>query len=517
MNSCSAPCNVTGEKFSKFNIWSVAAVWGFVFLALAGLVLCGCAGADVAGARHVSIPSPTSAQQRPEAVNEKPDSVLYLPLGSDVLVPEAVSHSPLPDEQVGPFELRGETLAGALQLILAEYEIPLAFETEEGLSRTITVAGLKGPLDRVVERVCGLADLYCAFEDGLLIIKETQTFTVTVPPIGGETNDFLSSLSTGIEAITGASPIVEQSTRTLIYEATSRTARLANRYFQRIRANTALIVYEIYIWEVSLTSVNDMGINWSRLQEIGKFNTGISIPGSVSETTDSFVSIGLPTTGTVDLSAGEVLRFISDYGAVETISQPQITMLSGSESNLRAARTENYISSLARTIEGDETTVSTETDSVDTGFDITIESNWDNSTIYTNITLALQEVIDFQQFFTTGDDFLELPITTDRELTTQVRIRPGDSLILAGLVRENDDMDSRGPGFEEPVIPTSRRTEAVSSELVILLKPRVVVFTAEDTSDPSQAALAVGPAAGGSGYQQTDLSTIPLDILNPAR
>jgi len=304
---------------------------GIMFMMLTGSFLAGCSQADVAGARHLSIPSPTAPQKRPEAINEKPDSVLYLPLGSDVLVPEVSETSPLPDEEVGPFELRSETLAGALQLILAEYDVPLAFETEEGLSRTITVAGLRGPLDRVVDRVCGLADLYCSFEDGILVVKDTQTFTVTIPPIGGETDDFLNSLSTGIAAIIGTQPIVEESTRTLIYEATSRTSKLAERYFQRIRANTALIVYEVYIWEVSLTSFNDMGINWRQLEEIGKFNTGISIPGSATE--ESVVSIGLPTTGAVDLDAGEVLEFISSYGAVETISQPQITMLSGSEAS----------------------------------------------------------------------------------------------------------------------------------------------------------------------------------------
>ena len=151
-------------------------------IAVTCLTIGSCADANAPGARNVNIPSPTMAEERPEAINENPDSVIYLPLGSDVLVPEASGGAPLPNEIVGPFELRSETLAGALQLIMADYEIPLAFETEEGLTRTITVANLRGPLDKVVKKVCGLADLYCSFEDGLLVIKDTQTFTVTIPP-----------------------------------------------------------------------------------------------------------------------------------------------------------------------------------------------------------------------------------------------------------------------------------------------------------------------------------------------
>lgn len=444
------------------------------------LFLLSCAQAEIPGARGVNIPSPTMADDRGRAVNERPDSVLHLPLGSDVLVPEAYSASGLPNEIVGPFELRSETLAGALQLILADYEIPLAFETDEGLTRTITVANLRGPLNKVVDRVCGFADLYCSYEDGLLVVKETQTFTVTVPPIG-EDGAFLTSLSTGVEAITGTAPIVEDATRTLIYEASSRTASMAERYFQRLRANTALIVFEVYIWEVSLDSDNATGIDWESIDTFGKFNLGISVPGG---TPGGFnpVSIGLPTTGDVAFGADDVLQFISNHGAVKTISQPQITVLSGAEATLRAADTTNYVSSLSRSVDNGEVTVSTETDSVDTGFTLTIASNWDNATIYGTIDIELQEFQGFQNFDADGTT-LQLPQTTERELSTQIRIRPGDSLLIAGLVRESDQYTSSGPGFTRPFFPTSRSGTVSNTELVFLLKPRVIVYTNEN--DPA--------------------------------
>ena len=447
----------------------------FALLAFMPVILSCAAQVDVPNARNASIPSPTMAEKRPQAVNEKPDSVLYLPLGSDVLVPETLQGGALPDEIVGPFELRSETLAGAMQLILADYEIPLAFETDEGLTRTITVANLRGPLDEVVDRVCSLADLYCSFENGMMIVKETQTFTVTVPPVGGDT-DIISALATGLQAITGQAPITESGTRTIIYEATNRTAKLAERYFQRIRANTALIVFEIYIWEVALNTLNDAGINWEALETFGKFEVGLRLPGGVSES--SPVSIGLPTTEGVAFGAGDILEFISDYGAVKTISQPQITVLSGAQATLRAARTQNFVSSLTRSVDNGEVSVSTETDSVDTGFTITISSNWDNATIYGDIEIELQEFLRFEEFETEGGT-LRLPETTERELSSQIRIRPGDSLLIAGLVRENDQYDTSGPGFEEPFFPTSRRATVGNSELVFLLKPRVIVFTSE--------------------------------------
>lgn len=481
-----------------------------------GLCLCfllgSCADVKTPKARNAHIPSPTMADPRPEAINEKPDSVLYLPLGSDVLVPEAEGGTGLPNAVVGPFELRGETLAGALQLILADYQIPLAFETEQGLTRTITVANLRGPLDRVVSKVCGLADLYCSFEDGLLVVKDRQTFTVSVPPVGGDT-DILASLAKGLQAITGTTPITEEGTRTIIYDATSRTADLAERYFQRIRSNTALIVFEVYIWEVGLNSDNNMGIDWSQFGKIG--GAAISLPGSIGTTSNTPVSIGLPSAlGDTNFDTSNVLQFISDYGSVKTISQPQITVLSGAEATLRVADTVNYVSSLSRTIENGETTVSTETDSVDTGFTLTISSAWDKSTVYGNIGINLQEFRRFQDFEADGT-ILQLPETTERELSTQIRIRPGDSLLIAGLVRENDQYDKAGPGFNEPLFPSSRSTSISNTELVFLLKPRVIVYTSE--GDPSH-----NMNGRNNGelpdfeYTGTTGSSLPADLLNPA-
>ena len=289
----------------------------------------------------------------------------------------------------------------------------------------------------------------------------------------------MSALSTGIEAITGNPPITENGTRTIIYEATNRTAKLAERYFQRLRASTALIIFEVYIWEVALNSANATGIDWQKIDVFGKFTSGISIPGGVGADFTNPISIGLPTTGDVAFGTDDVLQFISTFGAVKTISQPQITVLSGAEASLRAADTVNYVSSLSRTVEGDETTVSTQTASVDTGFTLTISSAWDKATVYGNIDINLQEFRRFQNFDADGTQ-LQLPETTERELATSIRIRPGDSLLIAGLVRENDEVNKSGPGFEGPIIPTSRDATVSNSELVFLLKPRVIVYTSED-------------------------------------
>ncbi len=482
-------------------------------LLLTALALTSCADARVPGTRDVSIPAPRNAEERRSGINERPEAVTYLPLGTDVLVPQAESGSPLPSTVVGPFELRGETLGGALQLVMDGTNIPVAFETSEGLTRTITVTDLKGPLDSVVNQVCSLADLYCSYQGGILIIKDNQVFTVTIPPIVAtdQMGALLTSVSAAIGNIVGTAPITDTSTRTIVYRASQRTSEMAERYFQRLRMNTALVVFETYVWEVSLDAGNATGIRWDAFDHFGKYAVGINLPGVIDPTFGSPVSIGLPTLGNVNFSTSDVVQFISNYGAVKTVSQPQLTVLSGSSARLRVADTQNYVASISRTTtDGGNTTVSTSTDSVDSGFTLQIGSSWDNSSVYTNINILLQEVRGIDTFDDNPDAVVQLPQTTERELQTQVRIRPGDSLLIAGLVRENDAFNKSGPGITQPIIPTSRSGTTSNSELVFLIRPRVIVFT----TDSSRAgAMTAAPAAAPVQAPLTPLP--PADVPAP--
>lgn len=493
--------------------------------AAAVFLLSGCADTVTPKSRNVSIPSPKAAEERRKGLNENGDSVIYLPLGDDVLMPQTEASEPLPAKIVGPFELRGETLGGALQLVLDGTNIPVAFESDESLSKTITMTNLRGPLDTVVHEICALGNMYCSYQNGILVVKDSQVFTVSIPPIVAADSmaGLLTNISNAIGSITGTAPITDPSTRTIVYRASQRTAELAERYFQRLRSSTALVVFETYIWEVSLDSGNTTGIRWQLLDSDNGFNYGINISGAADTNVGTPISIGLPTTGAVDFDVGDVLQFISAYGAVKTVSQPQITVLSGSTAKLRVADTRNYVASLSRTVtDGGTTTVSTTTDSVDSGFTLNIGSNWDNSTVYGNIDILLQQVRRIDTFDENPDAVVQLPQTTERELSTQVRIRPGDLLLIAGLVRETDNLDKEGVGISQPSLPFSRSAKSSNSELVFLLRPRVVVFTPGGVQTPVAGPTYQNQYGGqyGGQYQHSSPSTAPQaaleDGLNPS-
>ena len=462
-------------------------------LATTSMVLAGCADAIGPDARNVNIRAPKAADQRREGINETGEPVIYLPLGEDILMPQSTKSDHLPDKIVGPFELRGETLAGALQLIMDGVDVPVAFESDASINQTITITNLKGPISEVVNDVCSLANMYCSYSGGILSVKDREVFTVTVPPIvaKAEVTVLLSNIAAAIGSITGETPITDPSTRTIVYRASQRTAEIANRYFQRLRSNTAMIVYETYIWEVALEGGNSTGIRWSAFDQIGRFKFGINLAGASDTNLGTPVSIGLPTTGNVSFTSGDVFQFISTYGAVKTISQPQLSVLSGSEAKLRIADKQNYVSNVTKTTTDIGDSFSTQTASVDTGFTLNIGSNWDNSTVYGTIDILLQEVQRIDTFDENPDAIVQLPQTTERELNTTVRVRPGDMILIAGLVRENDKLSKEGIGLANPFIPTSRSASTNNTELVFLLRPRVVVFTAPNAATPHKGDVAL--------------------------
>lgn len=453
-----------------------------------------CAQVEVPDGRSVNVPTVTPPHDRYAGINEKRDAVTRVKLGKDVLVPQPMREDPLPDEIVGPFELRGETLASALQLILDDYDVSIAFQSDQAMTTRITVANLRGTLSDVIDRACELANLYCHYESGTLTVKETETFVVDLPPlavaatgVNGATAATYDDLVSGLEAIIGTAPTVDASTRVMIYTASQRAHKYALKYFERLRKNTALIIYETHIWEVALNNGNRTGINWEALfNNVGNLNLDVNLPGGAPTGSSDPISITPTYTGSGNITSSMVFEFISEQGAVKTVSQPQLTVLSGSSANLSIEQSENYVSGVTRTpstTPGVADSVSTTTDTVETGLTMSVASAWDQATVYGTIGIQLNELLKIDEFTPDENTTIQLPQTTTRSISTQIRVRPGDAVLIAGLVTEKDDYSSSGPGFLTPMLQTARNAVTKNTELVFLLRPRVIAFEAGNEDD----------------------------------
>jgi type II secretory pathway component GspD/PulD (secretin) len=85
------------------------------------------------------------------------------------------------------------------------------------------------------------------------------------------------------------------------------------------------------------------------------------------------------------------------------------------------------------------------------------------------------------------------PIITTRKTTNKVMIKDGDTLVIGGLIREEDKPTYTGvPGLMKiPVIKylfSKKHTVKIKRELIIFITPRIVRFE-EDKPKPKEVGL----------------------------
>jgi hypothetical protein len=278
----------------------------------------------------------------------------------------------------------------------------------------------------MVEQLCVMSDLYCVYKNGVLSIQPRHDYAVTIPP-SGATVDIIDDVAKAIEDVTKADVVVERATRTLVYNASRKQAATLARYFEKLRANMALINYEVGIWSVQLDPAHQQGVYWDALVNDSAGRAG-AVAGLYAGEYGAPISIGLP--GDVGDAYGmyDISKFLSQFGYVKALSKPSISVMSGANGLWHVKQSD---------AEGQG--------AIDQ-LSIGLSSLWDGASVFSDLNLELA-----------GD--------VERQIKTQIRIRPGDSLILAGMMRQHNDSNVRGG------VP-------ITEELVVMLRPKVVVYRA---------------------------------------
>jgi general secretion pathway protein D len=106
----------------------------------------------------------------------------------------------------------------------------------------------------------------------------------------------------------------------------------------------------------------------------------------------------------------------------------------------------------------------------------------------------------------TGSGFAGLPTFASRQLTTQIRLRDGETNILAGLIRDDERTTMAGiPGLSDiPVIGrlfAKNHTERTQTDIVLTLTPHIVRVLDLTDADLAPFKVARDTSAGGGGIE----------------
>ena len=176
------------------------------------------------------------------------------------------------------------------------------------------------------------------------------------------------------------------------------------------------------------------------------------------------------------------LNAVKEQGQTTILSNPKLSVLNGQPALITVGRNVTYIDSIQSDTDGNTGTVTytVETGRVLSGVGMAITANiLDDKEIILNlvpVTSELQEPIEYRQV---GLGEVGLPIINIREMSTTVRVKDGEMLVIGGLISNVEDTDgtfipgtSNIPffkylfGYEEK---TSKKRE-----LIILLRPRII-------------------------------------------
>lgn len=451
---------------------------------------------------------------------------------------------PLPSNVIVPkVNLDAVPVSAALQAVLTGTDVALSWDASSFDDRLVSIANVSGPLPGVVDKICTAAKIFCTYRNGLLEMKAKETFIIDLPYVPGKVSSSNSSSSDSssssssaasnsiAEAIGelagGEKPRVDTHGGNLIYTTDVEGQERVREYLERLRHGRPLIVMQLYIWEVTLNHNNATGINWSSFSfpKIGGSGQNLLLSGltGFTDIASPGVSLGAKLSGKVN--AQGILKFLATQGQVQTISNPQLTFISGSNADFRVGGKQRYISQVGQVTNSVSTSSSTlgtntvSTDSLDTGLSVGVNGSFENGVISAILSVSLQDVVSLNPTSTEQGVTIDLPETTERKVETTLRVRPGDNLVLAGLVSSRDD-DSRDhiPLPFGARLTTQSTDKLKNSELVILVKPSVVVFNDVGVDEAAQSgvmglsrpAVPLGPSASADDYA---METAPDSVV----
>jgi cell division septation protein DedD len=434
-------------------------------------------------------------------------------LGSDVIStqgrPDLIAtplddSDPLPSYTVPWLSFVNTPLQDVLQAIVADSRLPLGIVWDNPASKisrsSVSMTRLSGELSNVLNKLAESYGFYWRFKDGMLNITADRQYVAPVPPIA----DLFESLPIMVKTLGGTDVFLDKSARMITFRAGSQSFSKIKNYLEIMRKNRSLIVYDTYIWEVILNDGSKMGIDWGAL-------TGTAPATAITNRVANASELG--AVGLVNGAAGGnglalsfagsrfsmnvLIDFLRSQGTLNSLSQPKIQLLSGGKATLKDEIATTYVSRIGSPSISGGTVVpgSVETSQVMTGVTLEVSGDVSDGTIYSDIALRVSDLIGMGTATVSGST-ITLPKTSSREVQTQSRAKPGDTILLAGI--QYDKLSSTlnsGMG-----IVRSNQSDVLRSELIIVMRPRIKHFVPQADTDRAQLR---GPAAPVSALALT--------------
>jgi general secretion pathway protein D len=296
----------------------------------------------------------------------------------------------------------------------------------------------------------------------------------------------------------------------LVYASAAKFERIEEA-LRRLDVPPTQVLIEASIIEVSLTDALNYGVQWMFTDSRGD-NTGTGVlsnlPGGV---------LGGPLAGfsyTLRNSLGNVrlvLNALAEKSLLRVISSPSLMVLDNHTASIVVGNQQPIQSSETITDGG---TRSTSIQYKDTGVSLSVTPSVGSGDMVTmNINQAVTDVgpIDIA----TGQrSFLQ------RQIGSKVAVRSGETLVLGGLIRDNDTSGSSGLPLvhEIPLLGAlfgTKTRDTNRTELLVIITPRVA-RSDEDAREISRGLRERMQGLNALQSERASATTVPAALPDPA-
>lgn len=280
----------------------------------------------------------------------------------------------------------------------------------------------------------------------------------------------------------GKKLIISRMTGTIQVRDYPDKLREAARFLEQMEASSQRQVYiEARFLEVTLFKEFRAGIRWDNIQrqllnlDISTLALEWDLSGG-SSATGVLGILGAPLSlSGAEFVLADLVEALETQGKVKALASPKVATLNNQTAIVKIARQDVYFTS--EISQGDVSTLQSFTpNTIDVGviLDVTPQIGPDGM-----ITMNIHPSITAEFARVTAPDGTEFPLLRIRETDTVVRVRDGQTIIIAGLIQETEQTERIGlpcltnlPGLQ--YLFGFRQEKSEKTELVILITPTVL-------------------------------------------
>ena len=373
-------------------------------------------------------------------------------------------------------EFRDAPLRTVLELISRQTGLNFVFDKEVQPDTRTTVFVRDTPIEEVIRYVLvtNQLDRKILNENTILIYPNTPAKTrdykdLVVRSFYLSNADAKQTAQMVRQLVKTRDLFVDEKLNLLVMRDTPEAIRVAEKLIANQDKGEAEVMLEVQIMEVTDNDLTSAGIQWPSQIGIG-LQGAEGIPGKVTGTEATHFNSGLVRLTVPDPML--VFKLNQQVGRANILANPRIRVKSREKAHIHIGDKVPVITTTA----GATGFVSESVNYLDVGLKLDVEPQ-----VYleddVGIKLAL-EVSNIGQQIKTASGTIAYQVGT-RNTTTTLRLRDGETQILAGLISNEDRRNStQVPGLANlPVagrLFQSKEDTANKSEIVMLITPRVV-------------------------------------------